>query len=200
LSFVHYLVAAMDARDDVVLVQASQRGDHAAFEQLIKRYERQIANLIYMTMGNSDSVDDLSQEVFIRVYRSLKNFKFDASVFSWMYRIAMNLCIDEIRKRKIRRVVSLEFLTEDALERTRKHKHQDLPSDAMMKEEKKKIVQLAIQQLTQEHREVILLRESQDYSYTEIAETLDIKIEAVKSRIFRARKELKKKLERYIEV
>jgi RNA polymerase sigma-70 factor, ECF subfamily len=200
LSFVHYLEASMDVRDDVALVQASQAGDHTAFEQLIKRYERQIANLIYMTMGNSDSVDDLSQETFIRVYRSLKNFKFDASVFSWMYRIAMNLCIDEIRKRKIRKVVSLEFLTEDAIERTRKHKHQDLPSDAMMRQEKKEVVQRAIQQLTQEHREVILLREYQDYSYGEIAETLNIRIEAVKSRIFRARKELKKKLESYIEV
>jgi RNA polymerase sigma-70 factor (ECF subfamily) len=190
----------MNVHDDETLVRASLAGNHTAFEQLIKRYERQIANLIYTTMGTSESVDDLSQEVFIRVYRSLKNFKFDASVFSWMYRIAMNLCIDEIRKRKIRKVLSLDFLTEDALEGARKHKDYILPSDAMMQEEKKEMVQRALQQLSQEHREVILLREYQDYSYTEIAETLDIKIEAVKSRIFRARKELKKKLLHYVEV
>ena len=190
----------MDVKDDVALVKASQAGDHAAFEQLIKRYERQIANLIYLTMGNGDSVDDLSQEVFIRVYRSLKNFKFDASVFSWMYRIAMNLCIDEIRKRKIRKVLSLDFLTEDAIEAARKHKDYLLPSDALMEDEKNGMVRKAIQQLTQEHREVIILREYQDYSYTEIAETLGITIEAVKSRIFRARKELRVKLKSYFEV
>ena len=90
--------------DDFSLVKAFQAGDQQAFESLVRRYQHQVANLIYVTMGNRDDVDDIAQEVFIRVYRSLIRFKFDASFFSWIYRITMNLCIDEIRKRKIRKL------------------------------------------------------------------------------------------------
>jgi len=183
--------------DDFTLIRAIQAGDQKAFESLVRRYQRQVANLISMTIGNHDDVDDIAQEVFIRVHRSLPKFKFDASFFSWLYRITMNLCIDEIRKRKIRKVLSLDFLTEDALERSRKSKDYILPSDEMLTEERKTIVQSALQRLSREHREVLVLREYQDYSYNEIAETLGITIEAVKSRIFRARAELKGMLKDY---
>jgi RNA polymerase sigma-70 factor, ECF subfamily len=96
-------------KDDYTLIQAVQAGDHSAFETLVRRYQRQVANLIYTNMGNQSDVEDIAQEVFIRVYRSLPQFKFNASFFSWIYRITVNLCIDEIRKRKIRRMLSLEF-------------------------------------------------------------------------------------------
>jgi RNA polymerase sigma-70 factor (ECF subfamily) len=76
--------------DDFTLIRAIQAGDHQAFDSLIRRYQRQVANLIYVTMGSSDDVDDIAQEVFIRVHRSLPRFKFDASFFSWLYRITMN--------------------------------------------------------------------------------------------------------------
>ena len=103
----------MTVTDDFTLIRLIQTGDHQAFELLVRRYQRKVANLIYLTMGNRDGVEDIAQEVFIRVYRSLPKFKFDASFFSWLYRITMNLCIDEIRKRKIRRVLSLDYLTEE---------------------------------------------------------------------------------------
>jgi len=109
----------------------------------------------------------------------------------------MNLCIDEIRKRKIRKVLSLDFLTEDALETSRKNREHTLPSDEMLLEEKREVIHSALQRLTSEHREVLLLREFQDYSYHEIAETLGLSMEAVKSRIFRARAELKVLLSDY---
>ena len=185
--------------DDFSLIKAIQSGDHQAFESLIRRYQRQVANLIYVTMGNHDDVDDIAQEVFIRVYRSLPRFKFDASFFSWIYRITMNLCIDEIRKRKIRKVLSLDFLTEDALEKSRKNKDQVMPSDSLLMDERRQVVQSALQRLKPEHREILVLREYNDLGYGEIAETLDISIEAVKSRIFRARSELKILLSEYFE-
>ena len=187
------------AIDDFSLIRAVQAGDHHAFEMLIRRYQRQVANLVYVTMGNRDDVDDIAQEVFIRVYRSLPRFKFDASFFSWIYRITMNLCIDEIRKRKIRKVLSLDFLTEDALEKNRKQKDHMLPSDSVLLEEKNQMIQSALHQLKPEHREILLLREYQDLGYSEIAETLNISLEAVKSRIFRARSELKTLLKDYFE-
>jgi RNA polymerase sigma-70 factor (ECF subfamily) len=183
--------------DDFKLVRAVQAGDHHAFEELVRRYQRQVANLIYVTMGNADEVDDIAQEVFIRAFRSLPNFKFDASFFSWIYRITMNLCIDEIRKKKIRRVLSLDFLTEDALERSRQDKSEETPSDSVLADEKKRMVSSALQKLSPEHREILVLREYEDYSYNEIAEKLNLSLEAVKSRIFRARTELRELLSKY---
>jgi len=185
--------------DDFSLIRAIQAGDHQAFESLVRRYQRQVANLIYVTMGSRDDVDDIAQEVFIRVYRSLPRFKFDASFFSWIYRITMNLCIDEIRKRKIRKVISLDFLTEDALEKSRKSKDHNMPSDSLLADERHQMVQAALQGLRPEHREILVLREYKDLGYTEIAETLNISLEAVKSRIFRARSELKILLQEYFE-
>jgi RNA polymerase sigma factor, sigma-70 family len=189
----------MTVTDDFTLIRSIQAGDHQAFESLVRRYQRQVANLIYLTMGNRDDVDDIAQEVFIRVYRSLSKFKFDASFFSWLYRITMNLCIDEIRKRKIRRVLSLDYLTEDNLEKNRKSKDYTMASDSVLTEEKRQVIQSALQRLTPEHREVLVLREYQDLSYNEIAETLGLRLEAVKSRIFRARMELKNLLSDYFE-
>ena len=185
--------------DDFALIKAIQAGDHQAFESLVHRYQRQVANLIYVTMGSSDDVDDIAQEVFIRVYRSLPRFKFDASFFSWIYRITMNLCIDEIRKRKIRKVLSLDFLTEDALEKSRKDKDHVMPSDSLLTDEKRQVIQSALQRLKPEHRDILVLREYKDLGYSEIAETLNISLEAVKSRIFRARSELKNLLSEYFE-
>ena len=185
--------------DDFSLIKAVQAGDHKAFESLVRRYQRQVANLIYVTMGSSDDVDDNAQEVFIRVYKSLPRFKFDASFFSWIYRITMNLCIDEIRKRKIRKVLSLDFLTEDALEKSRKNKDHSMPSDSILADERREIVQSALQSLKPEHRDILVLREYNDLGYNEIAEALDISVEAVKSRIFRARSELKILLSKYFE-
>jgi len=185
--------------DDFSLVKAFQAGDQHAFESLVRRYQHQVANLVYVTMGSRDDVDDIAQEVFIRVYKSLPRFKFDASFFSWVYRITMNLCIDEIRKRKIRKVLSLDFLTEDALEKSRKNKDHSMPSDSMLLDERRQIVQSALQRLKPEHRDILVLREYKDLGYSEIAEALDISLEAVKSRIFRARSELKILLSEYFE-
>jgi RNA polymerase sigma-70 factor (ECF subfamily) len=187
----------MTVTDDFTLIRSIQAGDHQAFESLVRRYQRQVANLIYLTMGNRDDVDDIAQEVFIRVYRSLPKFKFDASFFSWLYRITRNLCIDEIRKRKIRRVLSLDYLTEDTLEKNRKSKDYTMASDSVLTEEKQQVIESALQRLKPEHREVLVLREYQDLSYDEIAETLGLRLEAVKSRIFRARMELKNLLSDY---
>jgi RNA polymerase sigma-70 factor (ECF subfamily) len=183
--------------DDLTLIRSIQAGNSNAFELLVRRYQRQVANLIYMKMGNRDDVEDIAQEVFIRVHRSLPQFKFNASFFSWIYRITMNLCIDEIRKRKIRRVLSLDFLTEDAIEKNRKSQDIPTPSDSVLSEEKKEMVRSAIRRLSPEHREVLTLREYQDLSYDEIAEILGLTLEAVKSRIFRARSEMKNMLSGY---
>jgi RNA polymerase sigma-70 factor, ECF subfamily len=108
--------------DDFKLIEAFRSGDEKAFEEIVRRYHRQVANIIYLTLGNREEVDDLSQEVFVRVFRSLGRFEYDSSLYSWIYRIAVNLCIDEIRKKKIRKLIPLDFLTEKKLEGEKKSK------------------------------------------------------------------------------
>ncbi|MEX0736415.1 MAG: sigma-70 family RNA polymerase sigma factor [Bacteroidota bacterium] len=183
--------------DDFQLVEAFRKGDEKAFEELIRRYQHQVANLIYLTLGNREEVDDLTQEVFIRVYRSLHRFEHSASVFSWIYRITMNLCIDEIRRRKIKRTLSLEFFTDHTLERERQSKETSNAEDDLLLKEKKRMVSNALQRLSPLHRQIILLREYEDLTYEEIATTLRISKQAVKSRIFRAREELRTLLKDY---
>ena len=186
-------------RDDFKLIEAFRKGDEKAFEEIVRRYHRQVANIIYLTLGNREEVDDLSQEVFVRVFRSLDRFEFDSSLYSWIYRIAVNLCIDEIRKKKIRKLIPLDFFTEKKLEDERRHKEVVTGSDELLQKEKREMILEALNKLSPIHRTVILLREYQDLSYGEIAKTLHISPQAVKSRIFRAREELRELLKDYFQ-
>jgi RNA polymerase sigma-70 factor (ECF subfamily) len=183
--------------DDFQLVEAFRRGDEKAFEELVRRYQRQVANIIYLTLGNRDEIEDLTQEVFIRVYKSLARFEHDASVYSWIYRITVNLCIDEIRRKKIKRTLSLQWFTDYKLEQERKFKEKTTPADNVLSEERRQMVREALLKLSPLHRTVIVLREYEDLSYEDIAKTLNISTQAVKSRIFRAREELRKMLGEY---
>lgn len=185
------------ATEDVEFVRAFQRGETRAFDKLVARYQRQVANLIYLSLGDKNSIEDLTQEVFLRVYRALPRFQFDASFFSWIYRITKNLCIDEIRKRKIKKVFSLDFLIEGMESRELNVTTGETPSDEFLSGEKKQTILQALQKIKFEHREILLLREYQDFSYEEIAETLKISLQAVKSRLFRAREELRTHLQPY---
>jgi RNA polymerase sigma-70 factor (ECF subfamily) len=195
-----YLQSSVEQQpDDFQLIEAFRQGDEKAFDEIVRRYQRQDANIIYLTMGNREEVDDLSQEVFVRVFRSLGRFEFDSSLYSWIYRIAVNLCIDEIRKKKIRRLIPLDFMTEKKLEGEKKAKSSLTGSDELLLKEKKEMIREALEKLSPLHRTVILLREYQDFSYAEIAKTLRISPQAVKSRIFRAREELRELLKEYFQ-
>jgi RNA polymerase sigma-70 factor (ECF subfamily) len=185
--------------DDFKLIESFRKGDEKAFEEIVRRYHRQVANIIYLTLGNREEVDDLSQEVFVRVFRSLERFEYDSSLYSWIYRIAVNLCIDEIRKKKIRKLIPLDFLTEKKLEGEKKSKTVVTASDHLLQKEKEEVIRGALGKLSPIHRTVILLREYQDLSYGEIAKTLRISQQAVKSRIFRAREELRVLLKDYFQ-
>ncbi|HEY6953031.1 MAG TPA: sigma-70 family RNA polymerase sigma factor [Bacteroidota bacterium] len=185
--------------EDFRLVNAFKAGDRRAFEELVRKYQRQVANIVYLTLGSREDVQDIAQEVFIRVYRSIDKFEFDASFFSWIYRITVNLCIDELRRRKIKRALSLDFLTEGTLEKEKKSKTQVLASDGVLDDEKREIILAALQKMSHEHRQVMILREYEELSYAEIASYLGISVQAVKSRIFRAREDLRALLKDYFE-
>ena len=183
--------------DDQQLIRSFQAGDESAFEELVRRYQRQVANIIYLTMGDRADIEDLSQEAFLRVYKSLNRFEFDSSFYSWLYRIVVNLCIDEFRRRKIRRTLSLDFFSEDRLEKEQKSADLNTGLDEVLGNEKKNVVRQALDKLSPDHKTALILREYNDLSYADIADVLKITPQAVKSRIFRARAELREFLKDY---
>lgn len=183
--------------DDLQLIRSFQAGDESAFEDLVRRYQRQVANIIYLTMGDRADIEDLSQEAFLRVYKSLNRFEFDSSFYSWLYRIVVNLCIDEFRRRKIRRTLSLDFFSEDRLEKEQKSADLNTGLDEVLGNEKKNVVRQALDKLSPDHKTALILREYSDLSYADIADVLKITPQAVKSRIFRARAELRELLKDY---
>ena len=183
--------------DDLVLVRAFREGDEKAFEEIVRRYQRQVASVIYLTMGSRAEVEDLTQEVFMRVYRSIDRVTIETSLFSWVYRIAMNLCIDELRRKKIKRVLSIGPEPGSAADHSELFEEPSRASDELMAEEKKNQVLDALERLTPAHRAALVLREYEEMSYRQIAKSLGITEQAVKSRIFRAREELKELLKDY---
>jgi RNA polymerase sigma-70 factor (ECF subfamily) len=178
-------------KEDDILVRGAKEGDYKSFEALVQKYHRQIVNISYLMMGNREAAEDVTQEVFIKVYNKLSLYSPDTSFFSWLYRMTVNTCIDEIRKRKMQKLISLDFLTEEGVESLEYPRERELPSTEISNDEKKEFVNKALQMLSKEHREVLVLREYVNYGYHEIAETLGISVQAVKSRIFRARAELR---------
>lgn len=185
---------------DAELIHAFRHGDETAFEELVRRYQRAVSNVIYLTLGDRQEVEDLTQEVFIRAYRSLSGFDENAKLYSWLYRIAVNLCIDEVRRRKIRKTISLNLMTESALERERKSKDSHSPATAeLLKAENSDVILKALKKLSPAYRSALVLREYENMAYEDIADSLGVSVQAVKSRIFRARQEMRELLKDYFE-
>jgi len=181
---------------DAALVSRSRNGDLTAFDQLVKKYEKQVFNLAYRMIGNYDDANDLAQEAFLRVYRSLPKFRGDAAFSTWLYRIVSNTCLDELRRRKQQRIESLDGpITSETGDYVRQiQANSDLPEVTVEKQELREFVQKAINQLPEDHRVVIILRDLQGLSYQEIADILNCSIGTVKSRLNRGRLKLRYEL------
>ena len=106
------LDSALDQKSDEVLITLFQQGEEGVFRILVDRYQEKLRNLIYSIFNESDIVDDLTQEVFIKAYEALPNFRFQSSFYTWLYRIAVNRARDEMRKRKIRKWLTLDAMME----------------------------------------------------------------------------------------
>lgn len=181
--------------DDIQLVERTQQGDQQAFSQLFAKYQKKVFNLCFRFVDDYEEARDLTQETFVRVYNGIKNFRREASFSTWLYCIASNTCKNKLRHWKTQpNLMSLDetFETEDD-EMTRQVEDKNDPTP-LAKAETREIqdqVQTAIKTLSAEHREVIILRDIQGCSYEEIAATLGCNLGTVKSRLSRARLELK---------
>lgn len=175
------------------LLKRSKSGDIEAFELLIEAYQKKVFNLAYRMLGNHDDASELAQEVFIKVYRSLKSFKEESQFSTWIYRIATNVCLDELRKRKNKKLIYIDESIKGEEEDLNRQVEDNRPTPDIIAERNhlKKAVNSAIQTLSEEHKIVIILRDIQGFSYEEIAEIVKCPTGTVKSRINRARQALK---------
>jgi RNA polymerase sigma-70 factor (ECF subfamily) len=185
-----------------LLVAKSKKGNIDAFEELISGYEKKAYNIAYRIMGNEEDAKDMAQEAFIKIYKSIQNFREESSFSTWLYRIVTNVCLDELRKRKKANLVPLEMNieTDKGSAIIELSAEKETPEDICERVEKKELIQNAISSLAEDYKTVIILRDIQGFGYEEIATMLNCSLGTIKSRINRARNLLKDKLRHELEL
>jgi RNA polymerase sigma-70 factor (ECF subfamily) len=182
--------------DEKELIRLSQEGNGEAFGQLVERYKIKVFSLAYGWTQNRTAADDLAQEVFIKAYFSLPRFRSKSEFGTWLYRIAINHIKDYLRKNKRKlKEVSLDQLGGIDLTAENVSSREEEKTG----EERKALVQAALQRLPEKHRTILTLRDIQGLSYEEIADILGLSQGTVDSRLFRARKKLREKLAPYLD-
>ena len=182
---------------DTELVRKAAAGDSDAFEQLVLSYEKPIYNLCLRMCGNAEDAMDLTQETFLKAWRSLGSFRADAAFSTWLYRLCSNLCIDYLRRDQKRKVLPLHVGDSDGVQRPL-----DVPDPAAGPEERpstqedRQQVADALQSLEPEYREALTLRVLHDLSYADIAAVLQVREGTVKSRIARAREKMREAMQK----
>ena len=183
-------------QDDIRLMQLVRTGDTAAFEQLVERHQTLIAGTVARMLGNNSDVEDLAQQVFIRVWKSAKRYEPRAKFTTWLLKITRNLVFNELRRRKRHALNPLQ--SEAGGEETQlKDELVQTPDAALLEGELQRAIETAIEQLPETQRMAVVLRRYEELSYEEIADVLDQSVPAVKSLLFRARTELRERLRAY---
>lgn len=193
----------MDSQD-LELVDRIQAQDREAFKELVEKYQRKVYSICYGMLKDSESSMDVSQEVFIKVYRYIDKFNRDSSFYTWLYRITVNMCIDYIRKNS--RVQKVEYDDRIAHEGDNEGEDYITPSRLGInpdkvygrKELRQKMLE-ALETLTEKHRTILILREVEGLSYEELAEVLDISKGTVMSRLYHARRYFQEALKDYLQ-
>lgn len=170
--------------NEILLISRAQNGDREAFGALVEQYRDNVYRLAYRMCGNEYDADEAAQEAFVAAWRALPNFRGDAKFSTWLYRLTTNAAIDVMRREKRHQTVGdgeMVDLADDA----------DSPQETVERTEQQEAVQKALATLSEEYREVLLLRYMEELDYAEIAEVLKLPSGTVKSRINRAKAALK---------
>jgi len=178
--------------EERVLIQRCQQSDRTAYEHIFLKYKDTVYNVAYGMLSNIEDAQDMTQEVFLRVFERIDQFRFKSSFSTWLYRIVVNMCLDELRKRQ-KRDSKVTELT-DYYERMRPSVN--TPEDKLLKKERQRQIQQALAKLKDTHRTILVLREIEGLSYAEIATALQCSIGRVKSRLHEARMELRHRFKR----
>ncbi len=177
-------------------IRQALEGDQKAYEAILNRFRGQIFNLIYRMVRNKIEAEDLTQETFIKAFNALATFNAEYAFSTWLYKIAVNNCIDHFRKKRLKTYpIDNPIQAKDGeLQREFPDTTFQGPETRLLSREKSFQIQEAIDSLPEKYKTAIVLRHSEDQSYEEIADQLKIPIGTVKVRIFRAREMLKKRL------
>ena len=177
--------------DDKSLVQAAQKGDMGAFEELVARHRDKIYARAYSMMRNEEEAIDLSQEAWVKAWQRLKQFQGESSFGTWMTRIVINLCLDQLRRHKRQRAESIEAMDEESggVERYMPVVTVN-PTEGLERVELRQRIDQALSQLSEAHRTAIVLCEFEGMEYKEIAKAMECSIGTVMSRLFYARRKM----------
>jgi RNA polymerase sigma-70 factor (ECF subfamily) len=180
---------------DEQIVEIAVDGNSDAFGEIVKRWERKIFALCFGMLSREDEARDAAQETFIAAYRNLKNFRGDAKVSSWLHRIAVNQCLTTKRRNKTR---SESFLDDETNtdEKVFVAPARLSPSRTIEQNERVRLVQQAVGSLSEDLRQVIVMKEFEEMTFQEISDTLDVPLSTIKSRMYTALKQLRMKLEK----
>ena len=191
------MIGLQNAPDERDLVRRASQGDEAAFELLMRAHESRMYAVSLRMCGNREDAQDCLQEAMLRIYRAMSNFKGQSSFATWTYRITMNTCLDELRRRKLRTATSLDVLLDTGWSPT---DDGETPEQHSVASEQRRMLERAIADLPEDMRAAIVLRDVQGFSYDEIAKMLEANVGTIKSRISRGREKLREVLVRQPEL
>ena len=177
--------------DERALIERAVRGDASAFNDLMAGQEKRMFAVAMRMFGSKEDAEDCLQDAMLRIYRSIKTFKFESSFATWVYRVTMNTCLDELRRRKNRASTSLDSLLDSGWAPTDGH---DTPEQHAVRSEARRSISAFIQELPEDMRAAVVLRDIQGLSYDDIAVALNTNVGTVKSRISRGREKLREKI------
>ena len=186
---------------DAALMQRVTQGDSTAFEELVEKYKQPVFNMIYRTLPDAAEAEDLAQSVFIQVYKAAHRYRVEAKFSTWLFTIARNMCLNEIRRRSRHRADSLDAaisVDDDGPSRQFEDIRNVAPPDRLIQDELVAKVSEAVQGLPENQRAALMLYQEQEQSYEEIAAVLGCSLSATKSLIHRARETLKQRLKPYL--
>jgi RNA polymerase sigma-70 factor (ECF subfamily) len=182
--------------NDQQLVQRVQKGDKSAFDLLVLKYQHRVLKLVGRFVNDAADAQDVAQEAFLKAYRALPSFRGDSAFYTWLYRIAINTAKNALVSNRRRPVdFDLDMQDPEQYDRHARLKDVDTPEGVLLTEEIRLVVERAMEQLPEDLRTAIVLREIEGLSYEEIAEAMDCPVGTVRSRIFRAREAIDKRLQ-----
>jgi RNA polymerase sigma-70 factor (ECF subfamily) len=179
------------------LVRRAQSGDETAFREIVERYQSKVFSIIHGIVRHRNDVEDIAQQVFAKVYLSLKNFDFRSSLITWIYKITVNECFDYLRKRKVRKLVYESDMSEDEVRRVENSEpvvDRQAPADATLAN--RDYVLKLLTRVSEEERSLLMMKEVEGYSVEELAEMTGMNENTIKVKLFRARQKLVKAAQR----
>jgi RNA polymerase sigma-70 factor (ECF subfamily) len=185
----------MTGRSDVDLMLALKGGDERAFAELVSRHRDAVVNLTYRYLGNFSDAEDLAQEVFLKVYRARDRYEPSAKFTTWLYRVAVNACLNEVRDRRNRPTFAAKGLEDPAVPTEGPGRS---PLEETERSELREHVRAAMEELPERQRLALLLNKFHGLGYEELAESLELTVPAVKSLLVRARESVRRRIEPYL--